>query len=870
MGEMGRAGWPGRLRARLNIRPGEGRLALLLFAYFFLITFPHTIIKTLRTTDLLVKVGVGALPLAYLSAAVVTGLVVVLHSRIQFKTSIRFLINASLVFFALSGLVLQVVLQTEYGRTSGLLPYLYWVWASVLIIVLMTHFWMTVNGIMNPREAKRLIGFISSGGIMGGFLGGTVAGLLTRANLANLLLPLACVLLLVCIFVVRAVFLPQAKQAPASAPVPARPPEGAEPPGGHQVGIKDSFRAVWKNSYLKLIAGIVALGVVVSTLIEFQLFSAVDGRFGFAKNDMQAFLGFFFAALTIFAFFFNAFLTGNLLKTLKMKLTLLVTPIVLLLGSLGVLLTPFALLPAIIIKGSDESLSFSLNQSVREILYIPVFPDLKLKVKPFIDMFICRFAKVIAAIILLAFALLLNKEVDYLTPKFDVGLAKSLSWIVIGFIIPWAFFSFKVGQKYLEAIKQNVPIIWDRGDKNVQDQLDVDYAKLVFDTMDSRGRSEALYAMHLFDLLEQDKLSPEVRDMISAMAGEVKVSSLSDLFNAEGATALPETGADLSREDLVIFIREIMSLDNYQQLIRSHADKVIEDSRKSEVEKMELAKAIGLMGPDAPLAAKLGPLIADDSPEVACYAIKSAARLLKEEHLPAIIHRLGHPSIREDAMTALQKYGPSAVGALERSLAAGSGDTASRRAMVDVLARIGSPEAVGILITELGRGAGTLDAAIIDALDRLRSLQGEIRLPERDIERKTLALVQEYCRTFLDLQGPEAGDWSVERRHQMERTLETELADIFKLLGLAYPHEDISKAWQNLKSGSRTSVAYAVELLDNTLKKELKDVILPLVEDMTPAERVQRMQKILRTFPRPGASGDTARLPAEKKDPPVR
>jgi len=61
-----------------------------------------------------------------------------------------------------------------------------------------------------------------------------------------------------------------------------------------------------------------------------------------------------------------------------------------------------------------------------------------------------------------------------------------------------------------------------------------------------------------------------------------------------------------------------------------------------------------------------------------------------------------------------------------------------------------------------------------------------------------------------------------------------------------------------------------VELLDNTLKKELKDVILPLVEDMTPAERVQRMQKILRTFPRPGASGDTARLPAEKKDPPVR
>jgi hypothetical protein len=299
-----------------------------------------------------------------------------------------------------------------------------------------------------------------------------------------------------------------------------------------------------------------------------------------------------------------------------------------------------------------------------------------------------------------------------------------------------------------------------------------------------------------------------------------------------------------------------MSLDDYQQLINVHADKVIEDSRKSEIEKMELAKAIGLMAPNAPLVAKLDQLIADDSPEVSCYAIKSAARLLREESLPAIIRRLGHPSIREDAVGALQKYGRSAVDALEEHLAAGGGDVASRRAAVEVLARIGTPDAVGILTRELGRGAGELDAAIIDALDRLRSLKAEVRLPERDVERKTLALVQEYCRTFLELQGLETGDQTTGQRLQMERTLETLFADIFKLLGLAYPHKDISQAWQNLKSGSRTSVAYAVELLDNTLRKEMKDVILPLVEEMTPPERVQKFQKILRTFPRPGTLSD--------------
>ncbi|MDH4271265.1 MAG: hypothetical protein OEW18_04740, partial [Candidatus Aminicenantes bacterium] len=154
------------------------------------------------------------------------------------------------------------------------------------------------------------------------------------------------------------------------------------------------------------------------------------------------------------------------------------------------------------------------------------------------------------------------------------------------------------------------------------------------------------------------------------------------------------------------------------------------------------------------------------------------------------------------------------------------------------------------------RGAGELDTAIIGALDRLRSFNAEVRLPERNVERKTLALVQEYCRTFVDLHDLETGDESAERRREMERNLETLFADIFKLLGLAYPHEDISKAWQNLKSGSRNSIAYAVELLDNTLKKEMKDVILPLVEDLTLPERVQRFQKILRSFPRPGTSSE--------------
>jgi len=463
-------------------------------------------------------------------------------------------------------------------------------------------------------------------------------------------------------------------------------------------------------------------------------------------------------------------------------------------------------------------------------------------------MFISRFAKVLAAILLLIFALSLNKEVEYLTPILDPELAKDLSWAVIGFLILWIIFSLKINKEYISTIKQNIKIKWGRADKDVAEKLDLDYTKLVFDTIESKSRSSVLYAMHLFDLLKRDKLTPEIKKMISQKVDEVTASSLGDLFNAEGASWFPEIDDDISQEDFIADIREIMSFDVYQQVMKLHAEQVMEESKKSKTDKMEVAKAIGLMDPNAPLVEKLEALIYDDSPEVSCYAIKSAARLKKEAHIPAIIHKLSDPLTHEDAISALKTYGLSAMSILERYLGESSNDIELRKAVVEVLARIGTQEAARILIEELDQKTEELDTVIIDALDRIHSEKPDIQVPAKVAQRKTFSIIKKYCLTFIELQGVKPGKKNVELRHRLERNLGTQFMNIFKLLGLYYPHEDIVKAYQNLKTGTPNSVAYAIELLDNTLKKDMKNIILPLVEEMPSAERRQKFQRVLRNF----------------------
>jgi hypothetical protein len=381
----------------------------------------------------------------------------------------------------------------------------------------------------------------------------------------------------------------------------------------------------------------------------------------------------------------------------------------------------------------------------------------------------------------------------------------------------------------------------------VRDELDVDSAKEIFDAMESRNRSSVLYAMHVFDLLQRDKLSPEVRNMISEKAGEVRVSSLSDLFNAEGVAGFRQTDEDVRQEDLITDIRETMSLDAYQEVMERHAGSVMAESHKSEVEKMELAKAIGLMSPEAPLTDRLEALIDDFSPDVSCYALKSAARLKKEQYIPAILRKLGNPSTREDAISALHKYGSTATRALEQGLSDTRLDPGVRRAVVEVLARIGTEEAAFTLSGELDQGGGELDNELIDALDRIRAQKGDLQLPARVARRKAFSFVHRYCRAFLELQELGPGPDTEAFRRRLERDLETLLSDIFKLLGLFYPREEVRKAYQNIQTGTSHSIAYAVELLDNTLKRDIRDVIIPLVEESSPGERQRAFQKILKT-----------------------
>ncbi|MBN2198467.1 MAG: MFS transporter [Candidatus Aminicenantes bacterium] len=810
--------WPPRLP---GVKRGEETPAVLLFLLFFLITAPFSIFKSIRDASFLTELGSENLPLAYATAFFV-GLAVALQAKLQARVSRRALLSGSMMFFSLTGAIFALLLQMS-GKWLALA---YWVWANILIVSLMTQYWMLVNDIFNPREAKRLIGFIGSGGILGGIAGGLLTGFLAESFPLGILF-LGGVLLLAAIPVILRL---TGRGRPGGEPRDSRAAETENRDASlRQEGFKSCFDIVRRNDYLRLLAGIVLLTGLISTFVDWQSKAVIEMT---VRGHLASFFGWFNAGLLIFSFFLQILGTSRIVDRYGIRSLLLFYPAVILIFTLGLSAWPVLVL-AVALKGGDKSLSYSINQSARELLYFPVPPEQRVRAKVFIDMFLNRFSRTAGAILLLAaFAL------PWPSPLQAVGILSVLT------LAAWIALNLKAASAYVRIVKDKLRGRWDRGDRVVEAEVDVGFAKTVFDLIETRRRSPVLFSLHLYDLMRKKKLTPDIRAMLLSEPGDPRFTALGALFEAGAEAAASAAGLEAEDAALEQFVREVMGLEVYGQVMEEYLARALERGGADDpVTRMEIAKALGLMPPRSPLVRRLEELLEDESEDVVRYALESAGRLGLREHVPAVVRRLGHPRLQDAAEEALMQYGPRITGGLLDILLDSSEPPAARRKAASILGGIGDQDAVDGLLFSLGAVSGKIRDEVLDALDRARSAGGVIRF-DRNL---VLAHLAEEFKRVYKIFIAEARTRKEGKDDPMRKGWASGLVlGVFKILGLAYPREDVFKAYKNWLSGTRESVAYALELLDNFLSKSVRDRLFPLLEDHSLKDRLRLIRSRLK------------------------
>ncbi|HNC43419.1 MAG TPA: Npt1/Npt2 family nucleotide transporter, partial [Acidobacteriota bacterium] len=256
-----------------------------------------------------------------------------------------------------------------------------------------------LSDIVTTSEAKRLYGVIGLGGVCGGLFGAFfVATTVTKLGRENILL--MCVIPMALIAVIVWLVNQQVEKEHASTiGMPAHP---------ECTAASEGIQILLESKYLLAIAGMVIFYELISSIIDFQLSATVETKVlgSVAKTAYFSQIAIAQGFVSVFA---QLFVTSYVMRKFGVGTALLILPVAILMGSVGYLI--FAnLLFVTVLSVSDNSLSYSVNQSAREILYVPTSRCTKYKAKAIIDMSIQRFAKVLAVLVNLAAAWYLSLE----------------------------------------------------------------------------------------------------------------------------------------------------------------------------------------------------------------------------------------------------------------------------------------------------------------------------------------------------------------------------------------------------------------------------------------------------------------------------
>jgi ATP:ADP antiporter, AAA family len=384
------------LRIFADVRPGEAVTALLLALNVFLILMAYYVLKPVREALVL---GEGtAAGKTYLSVieVFILALAVPLYGRLVRMMNRRRLINTVTGFF-----VVCLLIFYAFGHAGARLGIPFFLWISIFNMMVVAQFWSYANDLYSKDEGERLFPIVGFGASLGAVVGaGLAGGVIETIGVLELML-LGAALLVVELLLTN--YIDRREHARGREAPPHDVIKTSKPPKGGAFGL------VVRTRYLLLIALMLMLHNTVKTTGEFILgdtvrLAAIEQAGGDAqavKRAIGAFYSSFFAWVNVAGLLLQLFVVSRVVKRFGVALAVLVLPLVSL-GAYGVIALMPLLRAVFSAKVAENATDYSLNNTVRNMLFLPCTTEQKYSAKQAIDSFFVRLGDVGAAAVVFA------------------------------------------------------------------------------------------------------------------------------------------------------------------------------------------------------------------------------------------------------------------------------------------------------------------------------------------------------------------------------------------------------------------------------------------------------------------------------------
>ena len=323
---------------------------------------------------------------------------------VVFLTLVTRLAKRQRLTYCCMGLIIAMTFyfSLQINEPSESTVWLFYWFGDLYISLMLAAFFSFLHDTVDLRNAKRLYGFIVLGAVSGGAVGSTYfRGWIEEMNNQQWLHTIIGIGVVICLLAFAAGWM--AKSIPHHEP---KPSPNDVPKKKFNAAIEGAS-LVFKSRYLIAIAGIVGFYEITSEMLDYQ-FTAMTERF-VPKEDIGSHFGTVYAigniAALVVQLCFSIFAAS--FPKYRIHWILLALPLAVALSSLFFIIAPI-LLAASLLKISDSTFAYSVNQTGRETLYNPLSRQEKYVARAFVEVFIQRTGKVAALLIAFLVPMFLN------------------------------------------------------------------------------------------------------------------------------------------------------------------------------------------------------------------------------------------------------------------------------------------------------------------------------------------------------------------------------------------------------------------------------------------------------------------------------
>lgn len=443
-----------------EVKAGEGITALILTSNVFLLLTAYYVIKPVRE-GLILAIDKGAQYKSYMGAAIALSLLVLVpvYGAVADRVTKNKLVIGVTLFFASHLVIFYVTGKGFFAMADGgakdaallKLALAFFAWVGVFNMMLVAQFWAFANHVYTQDQGKRLFALIGIGASLGGVVGAGLTTVLVPHDIPkNEAGPRTMELLLMAAAILCA-------SAALTWVTSRREAARIEAIGGVGTGAREqkkpsedetkddaktragTFTLVARHPYLLYIALFSLVFTFVNTNGEFilsTLVKAAGAEVAKAGGDAGAyatsFYGSFFLYVNVAVMVVQTFLVSRIVKFGGLKVAFFILPAIALLDAVGIAFAP-VLAVVRIGKIAENATDYSVNNTVRNMLWLPTTTEMKFKAKQAVDTFFVRMGDVASAALVFVCAGMLGWPVRSFA-LIDIGLVGCwllLAWAIV-------------------------------------------------------------------------------------------------------------------------------------------------------------------------------------------------------------------------------------------------------------------------------------------------------------------------------------------------------------------------------------------------------------------------------------------------------